>query len=279
MERLPGYAGMSLWRESGVSLSDLQTRWQLHSEKFFSCFKAVQVTSGSISQFVDSRQAEGASNATINRELSLLRQLFKKGTEADPQKSFASLRSKCFLRAVLAWVFSARRRRKVTRLGRQARAMVPNFSPDGSRYGWRKDSELLSLRVQQVDLRAGKIRLAPGTTKSGEGREVPISGSIEMLVRACVEGKTPDDHVFTYPDGAPVKDFRGLWAKAAIASGVGIWTCRACYQEAKLPIKGVSIKDDAAGSRALLYGRGRSLSKMQADCAPEKATAGGSHPT
>lgn len=108
-------------------------------------------------------------------------------------------------------------------------------------YGWRKDSELLSLRVQQVDLLAGKIRLAPGSTKSGEGREVPISATVETLLKACVEGKTPDDHVFTYPDGPPVKDFRGVWAKAVVHAGVGILTCRSCYRVAKLPTKGISI--------------------------------------
>jgi site-specific recombinase XerC len=36
----------------------------------------------------------------------------------------------------------------------------------GFTYGWR-DAELRGLRVQQVNLLAGTIRLDPGTTKNG----------------------------------------------------------------------------------------------------------------
>jgi integrase len=41
----------------------------------------------------------------------------------------------------------------------------------GYTYGWR-DVEVLALRVRQVDLSAGTIRLEPGTTKNDQGREV-----------------------------------------------------------------------------------------------------------
>src|ERR1035441_5731847 len=41
----------------------------------------------------------------------------------------------------------------------------------GYTYGWRHE-ELLALRVRQVNLEAGTIRLEPGTTKNDQGREV-----------------------------------------------------------------------------------------------------------
>jgi len=39
----------------------------------------------------------------------------------------------------------------------------------GFTFGWRR-GELLGMRVRQVDLKNRRIRLDPGTTKSGEDR-------------------------------------------------------------------------------------------------------------
>ncbi|MGA3335550.1 MAG: hypothetical protein ABSC62_15470 [Terracidiphilus sp.] len=38
-----------------------------------------------------------------------------------------------------------------------------------------------------------------------------MTPEVEELLRAAVEGKRPDDCVFTHEDGKPVKDFRGAW--------------------------------------------------------------------
>jgi len=86
-------------------------------------------------------------------------------------------------------------------------------------YGWRV-SELLSLRVGQVDLAARTVRLDPGTTKNMEGREVSIeSGTLLHLLRRCLDGKRPEDHVFTRGD-KPVRDFRKSWENLCADAGV-----------------------------------------------------------
>jgi len=60
----------------------------------------------------------------------------------------------------------------------------------GRTYGWRV-SELLSLKVNQVDLEQQVIRLDPGTTKNSDGREVFMTDAVRLLLAACVHGKTP----------------------------------------------------------------------------------------
>jgi integrase len=60
----------------------------------------------------------------------------------------------------------------------------------GSGYGWRL-GEVLGLKVCQVDLLAGTIRLDVGTTKNGEGREVAMTRSVRELLTGCVLGKRP----------------------------------------------------------------------------------------
>jgi integrase len=85
-------------------------------------------------------------------------------------------------------------------------------------YGWRV-SELLNLRVSQVDLAACTIRLDPGTTRNQEGREVTIeSGTLLQLLRHCVKAKRPDDYVFTRGI-KPIRDFRKSWENLCTAAG------------------------------------------------------------
>ena len=76
------------------------------------------------------------------------------------------------------------------------------------------------MRVKQVDLLARTIRLEPGTTKNRDSREVTMTRRVHELLKLCVFGKQPEDFVFTRSNGQPVRDFRGIWAKACEAAGV-----------------------------------------------------------
>jgi len=79
-------------------------------------------------------------------------------------------------------------------------------------FGWRV-SELLNLRVRQVDLQARTIRLEVGDTKNGEGRTVVMTANVHALLAQAIAGKHDYDHVFTRENGKPVLDFRRAWAK------------------------------------------------------------------
>jgi integrase len=89
----------------------------------------------------------------------------------------------------------------------------------GKTYGWRI-GELLSMRVKQIDLLARTIRLEPGTTKNGDGREVTMTKRVYELLKLCAHAKNADDHLFTRSNGKPVRDFRGTWAKTCVSAGV-----------------------------------------------------------
>ena len=51
--------------------------------------------------------------------------------------------------------------------------------------------ELLSLRWPEVDLKAGRITLDPGTTKNDEGRTLPIYGEMASWRSACKRAGVP----------------------------------------------------------------------------------------
>jgi integrase len=97
--------------------------------------------------------------------------------------------------------------------------------------GWRVLSELVPLRVSQVDLKAGTLRLDPGTTKNDEARSFYFSAVTELrdTLRAQVanaerlsrERGRIVAHVFHEADGAPVnvKRFYRAWKAACAAAG------------------------------------------------------------
>ena len=96
-------------------------------------------------------------------------------------------------------------------------------------YAWRHQ-ELIGLEVKQIDLAQRVIRLEPGTTKNGDGREVLMTETLFHLLSALTSGKGPDDPVFTRPDGSRVRDFRKTWANACAAADVPI-CCFMIYAE------------------------------------------------
>jgi integrase len=65
--------------------------------------------------------------------------------------------------------------------------------------------EVLTLTLSQVDFSAGKLRINPGGSKTGEGRDVCLSAEVRMLVEEQLER---------------VRDFRKSWTSACKTAGL-----------------------------------------------------------
>jgi integrase len=207
------------------SLEDVRTRWTAHLKPFFGVLRAVDVTSNLIARYVDARQQEGASNATVNREMAALKRMFRLGVLATPAKvlrlpAFPKLKENNIRQGFLE---DSQYRKVVEGSELWFRTLVEC----GRTYGWRV-SELTGMRVRQADLAQRTIRLEPGTTKNSEGREVVMTDSVYTLLSACVIGKGADDFVFTRKNGSPVHDFRTTWENACVRAGVGTIVCARC---------------------------------------------------
>jgi integrase len=199
------------------SLADVEARWRLHIQPFFGGLKAVNVTSDLLARYVDERQKAGAASSTINRELAALKRMYRLGLASTPPKvyrvpSFPHLAENNVRTGFLE---DGQHQELVKGSDLWFRAMVEV----GRTYGWRI-SELRDMKVSQVNLLNRTLRLEPGTTKNGEGREVSMTKSVYELLAGCVSGKGAADHVFTRPDGKAVRDFRELWLNACVAAGV-----------------------------------------------------------
>lgn len=199
------------------SLTDVEARWKLHLQPFFAAMRAASVTSDLLARYVDERQVAGAANSTINRELAALKRMYRLGLASTPPKVY---RVPWFPHLAednvrTGFLEDGQYQKLVEGSDLWFRAMVEV----GRTYGWRI-SELREMKVSQVNLLNRTIRLEPGTTKNGEGREVSMTKTIYELLAVCVSGKGADDSVFTRPDGKPVRDFREHWRNACVAAGV-----------------------------------------------------------
>jgi integrase len=201
------------------SLDDAETRWTLHLKPLFGHLRAVQVSTDHFNRYVDDRQTAGAANATINRELAALKRMFTLGAQATPQKvlripHFPHLEERNVRKGFIEHDQYTALAMACANTGLWLRSLFEC----GYTYGWRV-SELLGLRVTQVNLSAGTIRLNPGETKNDEARTVKMSGGVKALLAALIAGKKPGDFVFTR-EGEAVRDFRGAWEAVTTDAGV-----------------------------------------------------------
>lgn len=205
------------YRLNRQNLEPIETSWK-RLEKSFGRIRAEAVTTELISRYIQSRNAEGYANGSINRDMACLKRMFNLAAKTTPPK----------VRKLP--VFPTRLREAAPRSGfvvdSQYRTLMAQpsehwlaaFTAVAYKFGMRKE-ELLSLRVFQVDLEARMIRLAGGTTKNDESRTAPMTSAIHKFLKECIRGKTAGDYVFTR-SGKRVIDFRGTWRALTEAAGL-----------------------------------------------------------
>src|SRR5207244_7080206 len=54
-------------------------------------------------------------------------------------------------------------------------------------YGWRMQSEVLTLGLSQIDLSAGTMRINPGGSKTDEGRIVYLASDLKRMLEEQIE--------------------------------------------------------------------------------------------
>jgi integrase len=180
-------------------------------------------TADRVTAYAAQRLDEGAKPSTINYEMATLRRAFRLGLDAGrvtAQPKISMLRTNNIRKGFFEKEqFEAVLRHLPDHLKPVAHAAYLT--------GWRKE-ELLSRQWRHVDLNEGWLRLEPGETKNGEGRDFPFTIELRELLWAQHEGiqelKRRSDRivswVFYRPDGGRVGDSRKAWATACRLAGV-----------------------------------------------------------
>ncbi len=207
------------------TLEDLKRRFKLHILPVFGRARAAAITTADIRAFIKQRQGDdgnGATNAEINRELSAIRRAFSLGIQSgkillkphipmlkenNVRKGFFERDQFLLLRSKLAvWLQPLVTFAYIT--------------------GWRIRSEVKNLQWRQVDFKAGRVVLDPGTTKNDEGRIFPFTAELRELLQAQWEEHEALKKAGTFcpfvfqKKGKPIGDFRKRWKAACKAAGV-----------------------------------------------------------
>ena len=193
-----------------------------HLREHFAGLRAVEITEERIAAYIRARLAEGAANATVNRELAALKRAFRLGErlqrvarrpyiamlkEASPRKGFFEPAE---LEAVLA------------HLPEDVRAVVEVAYITG----WRVTSEILTRQWKHVDFANGWLRLEPSETKNDDGRMFPPTPWLRTVLereRRRTEALERDTGqiipwVF-HRAGEGIRYFRRRWLAACKAAG------------------------------------------------------------
>jgi len=191
-----------------------------HLRPFFGRWRAIKIGSEQINQYTDKRKREDISNATINRELSLLRRAYYIGLRASPPKvvrvpRVPKLKESDARKGFCDWPLF--------------RKIAEHLSPDVAdialfafQTGCRR-SEILKIRWRQVDFDTRSIRLEAGETKNKAARILPMTKVVEEMMKRRREerdAKWPQAQFVFTRDGRPIKSFRTGWESACQAAGV-----------------------------------------------------------
>jgi integrase len=190
--------------------------------------RALDITSDKVARYAETRQRDGLSNASINRETACLRHMFnlmvKAGRlgrdhvparphleEAPPRSGFldpagfAKLRDGLpeYLREPASFLYSVGWRKGAMRSLEWFRDFELEFNPNGSVVG-------------------GSMHLQALYAKNKTAQRLPLRGEPLAIIQRAWEARVPERPYVFHRDGQPIGDFRKAWRKDCAAAGVRV---------------------------------------------------------
>ncbi len=183
-----------------------------HLRPYFGSFQTSKLRFAIVQSYIERRQTAGAMNATINREVALLRRAFNLVHEPLPP-----FPSKLKENNVRKGFFEHEDYIALLKtLPEELRPVLTFAYYTGCRKG-----EILSLQWSQVDLLEQVVRLEVGTTKNDDARMIPLAPDLYEVLkmqRAIRNQRYPTCPWVFFREGEQIRDFRGGWEEACEAS-------------------------------------------------------------
>jgi integrase len=189
-----------------------------HLSNYFANARAIDITSDRIQAYVAERQQSGASNATINRELAVLKRAFALALRAERLSHAPHIALLAENNARTGFVEHAE--------FVAIREQLPDHLKDPIAFlyltGWRV-SEMMSLEWRDIDHGAQTIRLRPENSKNSQSREIPFALFPELgeIITRARDNRRLECRAVFHRDGLPIRDFRTSWSNACTQAGLG----------------------------------------------------------
>lgn len=158
-----------------------------HLDRYFKGHRLAEIDAAAVTAYVVKRREQGAAAASVNVELATLHKALKMAQENGKLAVVPTIR---MLKPAAP---------RSGFLERHEVEAICSHLPDdlclvvmiGYTFGWRINSEVLTLTKRQADPDAGTLRLEPGTTKNDDGRIVYLTpelkaGLIDQLAKVRV---------------------------------------------------------------------------------------------
>ncbi len=204
-----------------ATVDDAEMRVRKHLLSAFGEIRAAEFSTQHVKQYVAMRQRERVANATINRELAIVRRAFNLAAQADPPRvarvpHIQALRENNIRTGFLEYEQYLHLRDELPWYVRPLHVVAYHVGP--------RRGELTCIRWPQVDFAAHQIRLNPGQTKNDEPRTLPIYGEMLhwlVMAKEILDQKFPDcPWVFYNDQGQRIQSFYKAWASACERAGV-----------------------------------------------------------
>ena len=210
------------------SLRTVQLRLRKHLTPYFTHRRLTTITTVDARAYTARRQVAGASNATINRELIVLKRMCTLAMQAGKLmvRPYIPLLKENNVRKGFFEPEQFRSVRNHLPVHMQPIVEFANVT------GWRTPSEILPLKWRRIDLKAGEVRLDAGSTKNGDGRVFPLTSELrrvledqQQVAERLKKTGVITPYVFFYTTGKKTgqqiteSGFNKAWRKARVAAG------------------------------------------------------------
>ncbi len=200
-----------------VGIAKFKRRLEIHVEPYFRGRRMAGLETADVRLYTLKRRREGASNATVNRELQALRRMFTLAIKAGKllRKPHIPLLQEDNVR--VGFLEEADVAKILPLLPRDLSHVV-EFAWITS---WRVASEILVMQWRQIDFEAGEIRLDPGTTKNKQGRVFPMNADLRRILDARKALKKEGRKLVFTRKGIPIVSMHKAFRAACKEAGVG----------------------------------------------------------